>query len=209
MLGGLIAGAIGGAAASIDSLADRILKEAEDEKKRAYELGILDWKLNREDEQIERRAELEQGNTVLNSQLADERLKIQLDAQQKENALNRKTNLEVAGINAGRVSPGDRPALELFEMKKRYTSMPEGPEKKLLGEQISFLQGPRDFKSSMLKDPITGESYPVQLNSDGTYSKMLERGRPDAVAPRANGGDPLSKAQRLLGWQDSLPKSGK
>lgn len=100
MLGGLIAGALGGASQGISGLADQFMKEAEDAKKQAYERGLLEWKAARDDARTEREGELRIGATVLDNQMRAATVDKQIAAQERMNnadnaSAERRTNAQI------------------------------------------------------------------------------------------------------------------
>lgn len=82
MLGGIIAGALGGGANAINDLADRTIKEAADAKKAAADMGLLIYKANRDDarEKYSQNREDARSLAERNAKTDDIRLKGEIDA---------------------------------------------------------------------------------------------------------------------------------
>ncbi len=151
MLGGLIAGALGGASSAIGELADRVMKEADDAKRMAFETGMVNFRIQADRENattaFERQKELradeqdfQLGNTVLASQLAGERQENQNRFTAEENQKNR----NASSANSGRRSVSEEAQAELLNMKRAYLDMPAGPDRDKLAADIKFFEGKTD-----------------------------------------------------------------
>ena len=167
MLGGIIAGALGGGATAVNGLADQAIQEAQQAKKNAYEKGILEWKVGVDAEAATVAAERQQGNTVLQSQLAGEREKDNNIFTAEENEKNRKAQIKAASISASRgdrITASEQSQAELLAMKKQRFGMPPGPERNDLDERIAAFEG----RAAAKPDYMTVKN---ELGAETVYTK--------------------------------------
>lgn len=133
MLGGLIAGAIGGGATAVNSLADQAIAEARQAKNAAYEKGILEWRIQETrvdaDTQFGRQKELN-----------DQQNSAAMERDQKNNeAQDKRTAMQVAA--SARRSTGDQAQEQLLVMKNQYLNETDPEARKKLAEDIAFFEG--------------------------------------------------------------------
>lgn len=183
MLGGLIAGAMGGGASAVTSLADQAIEEAKQAKKNAYEKGILEWKVGVDAEAATTASERELGRTVLSSQLAGEQQAAQNIFTAGENEKTRKSQLRAAEISASRsnrITASEEAQALLLQMKKDYKAATDPEERKKLAEEISFFEGRTPAKQDYItvKNDVGGETAYIKTPNGLVQAPILGGAEP-------------------------------